>query len=277
MLTARDGLPNGGGFGHNILITMDLNNPDCFEWEYQKLKALYEATGVDGLFHDSYGNMTFLPLNYADETRRGQQDAYERLIARLQKLGMKSFSVEGIGALGTGHFGMHLADTSPEARGQYQNALDWWIGQEDMLYGLNMGMDQQVWPGREDEARRFAFRCLAGGGRFGFTATEGNVEMWSGWLKELNQLHARLGALTGRRTLLPEDKGVLWERESGDSVLFAFRSFAWPLEGVEDLREVTARGFGPLAFDGVTLSAESGRVYCWRERKLGHGQESLNK
>lgn len=264
MMTARDGLPNGGGFGHDILITLNLNNPDCFEWEFQKLKAVYEATGVDGFFHDSYGNMTFLPLDSNDESRLGQQEPYERLMARLQELGMNSFSVEGIGSMGTGHFGMRLAETKPGAEGQYQNALDWWIGQEDMLYGLNMGMDQEIWEGREDEARQFAFRAMAGGGRFGFTEMVGNVEMWSGWLKEMNQVHAQVAPLNGRRELLADGNGVLWRRDNGENILFGYRPFAYPAGVKANVEEINAHGPTPAETEDGMLVAKAGRVYRWK-------------
>lgn len=265
MLTARDGLPNGGGFGHDVLITLDLNNEDCFEWEYQRLKAVYEATGIDGLFHDSYGNLTFLPLNFADETRRGQQVAMERLMQRLQALGMSSFSLEGIGALGTGHFGMNLANTDPEAQGQYQNALDWWIGQEDMLYGLNLGMEQPHWTGRDEDAREFSFRAIANGGRFGFSGLHGNVELWCGWIKEHNQILAQVNPLAGRRTLLPNDEGVLWEIADGRRVLFAFRPHTLLAGSDAEITRVTASAALPLGSREDGIEAQAGEVYTWRE------------
>jgi len=255
MLIARDGLPNGGGYGHHCIITMNLANPDCLEWEYDKLRAVYEATGFDGFFHDSYGNMTFLPVNYADPERRGQQEAYATLVARLQKLGVRTFTVEGLGPWGVGHFGMGLLPTAPAKGLRYQNALDWWLGHEDMIYRLNMGIATPLWPGRDQEAREFSFRCLAYGGRFGFTGTEGGIEKWTGWLRDQNRMYGRIAPLRGKRILLPDDRGVLWELRRCERLLFAFRSFEFALAPGETVGRITGEGEEPCTVSDILATA----------------------
>ena len=260
MIRSREGQPGCAGIGHETIIPMDLNNPDCFEWEYGKLKRVYEATGVDGFFHDSYGNYTFLPVNYNDPLRRAQQEAYGRLLSRLQKLGMNSMTVEGLGPWGVGHFGMGLVPSTPGKPVRYQNALDWWLGQEDMVYGLNMGIHSGPWPGREEDAHHFAFRCMAHGGRFGFTQHRHGLEMWSGWIRDLNRLHARIAPLSGRRTLLPEDRGVLWDIPGGERILFSFEAFDFDTGEAGDISEVTADG-EPSAAAGGRLRTSPYRVY----------------
>ncbi|MHB9023493.1 MAG: alpha-galactosidase [Armatimonadota bacterium] len=259
---ARDGLPNGGGYGHDTIITLNLANPACVDWLYTKLAAFYAETGIDGLFNDSYGNMTFLPVNYADPARLGQQEGYERLQTRLQALGLKTFTVEGLGPFGVGHFGMDLLPTDIDGpAGNYQCALDWWLGQEDMVYGLDIGIGQRIWPGKDEQARHFSFRCLAAGGNFGFTQHAGGVEMWSGWLREQRQLHARLAPITGKRTLLPQDRGVHWELANGAQLLFAFQAFPHPLDRGYTPGEVTPVGDIPARMADGQLLAESWRVY----------------
>lgn len=261
MLMARNGRPNGGGYGQDVIITMNLANPDCLEWEFGKLKALYEATGVDGLFHDSYGNMTFLPTNYADPLRQGQQEAYGHLTERLQKLGMKTITVEGLGPWGVGHFGMGLLPTDPAESRSYQNALDWWLDHPDMVYRLNMGIGASIWPGREDAAKEFAFRCLAHGGRFGFTEHENGLETWRGWLRDQNRLHGLLAPLTGKRTVLPAGRGVLWERPDGTRILFSFAEFEIDVGEPARVCEVTGDGEEPVELAGNVLRAAAWRVY----------------
>jgi len=264
MLMARDGLPNGGGYGHQTIITADLANPDCADWIFGNLKAVHEATGFDGLFHDSYGNMTFLPVNYADQVRRGQQEAYARFVHRLQKTGVESFTVEGIGPWGVGHFGMDLLPAKRAPGSRFQNAFDWWIDHPDMVYRLNIGIGAKPWPGKARKAQEVAFRCMAAGGRFGFTEHEDGIEVWRGWLREQNRLHARLGPLFGRRTLLPQDRGVLWERENGDRLIFAFRSFVHRTDVDTDVCEVTADGEIPVQVRSGVLRAKPWRVYRLR-------------
>ena len=258
-MTARDGLPNGGGFGHTGPVTLDLNNPECFDWMFGNLKRLHDRTGFDGLFHDSYGNMTFLPVNYADDRRRGQQEAFVRLIRKLQGIGIRNLAIEGIGPFGTGHFGMNLLPS--EGVSAFQNALDWWLGQEDMLYGLNMGISQSVWKQPTPDARAFAFRCMAAGGRFGFTQYDGDgVEIWTGWLRDLNRAHARIAPIEGQRDYLPQDRGVIW-RKGRSRWLFAFRSFEFAVPRRCNVVRVDPDGETPVVVREGKLATEPCSVY----------------
>jgi hypothetical protein len=259
VLTARDGLPNGGGFGHLGPVTFDLNNPDCFDWVFGNLKRLHDATGFDGLFHDSYGNMTFLPVNYADERRLGQQAALVRLLRKLQGIGVRNLAIEGIGPFGTGHFGMNLLPK--EGRTDFQNALDWWLGQEDMVYGLNMGIGQAVWKEATPDAQAFAFRCMAGGGRFGFTENDADgVEVWNTWLRDMNRLHARFAPLIGQRALLPKDRGVLWA-QPGHDLLFAFQPFSHPVPQGRRVSRIGPDGETPVQVRNGAFATEPWAVY----------------
>ncbi len=261
-MTARDGLPNGGGFGHTGPVTLELNHPACFDWLFGNLRRLHDRTGFDGLFHDSYGNMTLLPLNYADEQRRGQQAAFVRLIRKLQGIGIRNLAIEGIGPFGTGHFGMNLLPS--EGVSSFQNALDWWVGQEDMVCGLNMGISQTVWKQSNPDARAFAFRCMAAGGRFGFTQYDADgVEMWTGWLRDMNRIHARIAPIEGRRVYLPQDRGVLWSKGRG-AWLFSFRSFVHPVARGGRVVRILPDGEWPEVVCEGKLVTEPGAVYALR-------------
>ncbi len=265
MLVARDGLPNGGGFGHQSIATLDLNNPDCAAWLYQHLKTLHDQTGYDGLFHDSYGNMTFLPMNHADPLRRGQEAAYGRFVHRLQAGGIKTFTAEGIGPLGVGHFGMNLLPKDGKLDHGYQSALNWWLGEEDMVYGLNMGIGAPLWPGKNPDPIAFAFRCLAGGGRFGFCANDADhTPQWTGAWRDLNRLHGIVGPLNGRRTLLPDGQGVLWQQQ-GHRLLFAFTAFPFTVPGGARVERITPDGAQPESVHDRILLTHPGAVY-----RLGH-------
>jgi hypothetical protein len=258
MIRSRDDQPGCGGIGKDVIIPMNLNNPDCLEWEYNKLKAIYKATGIDGFFHDSYGNYTFLPMNYNDPHLRGQQEAYEKLIYRLQIMGIKTFTAEGIGPFGTGHFGMNLM--AGEKQGNYYNMLDWWLDDADMVYRLNIGIEAPVWPGREDEAREFAFRCMAFGGRFGFSQYQNGLESWDGWLREQNQLLARIAPLQGTRALLPDGRGVLWSNDNYH-LLFALDEFCHSQSDVKKVTEINGGGEHPVQIAYGQFSACKGKVY----------------
>jgi hypothetical protein len=261
MMMARDGLPNGGGFGHQSLITMDLNNQDCFDWVLGNMKKLHDQTGFDGVFHDSYGNMTFLPIHFQDPLRRGQEAAYARLVSRMQDVGIKTFTVEGVGPLGVGHFGMGLLPKKGKSTKNFQHALDWWLGHEEMVYGLNFGIGAPDWQGTNPSAREFSFRCLAAGGRFGFTERENAVEKWTGWRRDHNRLLAKTGSMDGRRTMLPEDRGYLWQQGDGKTYLFAFRAFEHPIPAGFNAVRMGVEGDHAVRVEAGGLKAKPWTVY----------------
>ncbi|MCX5661625.1 MAG: hypothetical protein NTW19_18260 [Planctomycetota bacterium] len=260
MMLGRDGHANGGGFGRQSIITMNLNAPGCLDWVVSRFQELREKTGIDGIFHDSYGNMTFLPMNFNDPLRRGQQEAYEKLVVRLQKIGVKTFTVEGIGPFGVGHFGMNLLPPDFKMYGKgYQYALDWWLGHEDMIYGLNMGIGSKIWP-EQNHPEQFSFRAMASGGRFAFTQYEGGIEKWTGWLREQNRLHARISPIRGRRELLEEGRGVVWHTDAG-RLLFAYAGFELPLPAGTKVSRVEAESDVPVTPGPAGLGVEAWKVY----------------
>jgi hypothetical protein len=93
----------------------------------------------------------------------------------------------------------------------------------------------------------------------------GNVEMWSGWLKEMNQVHAQVAPLNGRRELLPEGNGILWRRENGESVLFGYKAFAYPAGDKVCVEEITAQGTSRVETEDGIFVAKAGRVYRWKK------------
>jgi hypothetical protein len=75
-----------------------------------------------------------------------------------------------------------------------------------------------------------------------------------------NRLHARLGPLGGRRTLLPEDRGVLWEPGNGERTVFGLRPFSFHA-GAGGVAEVTPEGDRPVKTIDGFLSVRPWRVY----------------
>ncbi len=261
MLMARDGLPNGGGFGHQTIITVDLNNPDAFKFILDKLVALHKYTGFDGFFHDSYGNMTFLPIGYNTEHRRGQQDAYGRLVHELQKAGMKTMTAEGIGALATPHFGMGLLKQHSK-RGNYQYALEWWLEDVDMSFRMNYGIGTGKWEGEmAGHAEPFSFNCMAYGGRFGFTEYVKGWESWSGWIMDHNKILGQIDLRGARREILEGCTAVLWHMADGSQTLFVMEPTNHTIPAGKSVKQITPAGPLPAELKNNTLSAPKHTVY----------------
>jgi hypothetical protein len=256
-----EGRARRGGFAFNTLVTMDLNNEDCWEWNYQHIKAIFDQANIDGLWHDSYGNMTFLPVNHADPLRRGQQEPFTRLLNAWQSLGMDTWGVEGMGPYGFGHFGMGLRASERE---NWQHSLAWWTDHADMIKGLNLGIHSPVW---DDQvaARAFAFRALAFGGRFDFAHSNDGILEWTGWLREQNRIHAQLlefDLFNGKREVLPDDTGVLWRAPNGaHACLFAFKPFTFDLPAGVNASRLTDCTSEPANITAQRLQTQPMQVY----------------
>jgi hypothetical protein len=263
MLMAKDGLPNGGGFGHQTIITVDLNNPEAFKFILDKLVTLHKQTGFDGFFHDSYGNMTFLPIGFNTAHRRGQQDAYGRLVHELQKAGMKTFTAEGIGALAVPHFGMGLLGQHAK-RGNYQYALEWWLQDADMAFRLSYGIGTTVWTGEMAEySEPFSFDCLAYGGRFGFTQYEKGWESWSGWVLAHNKIGGQIDLRDARREILEDHTGVLWHHKaSGKQTFFAIKEMSLKIPAGKTVKQITPEGLVDVTVKNGLLQAPKHTVYA---------------
>lgn len=127
-----------------------------------------------------------------------------------------------------------------------------------MVIGLNMGVGAKMWED-QSRARAFAFRCLASGGRFGFTDYEGGVEVWRGWWRDMNQMHGRLGPIEGQRELLEGDRGVVWRR-GADRLLFAYGAFEFAV-GSMKVCKVNGQGEQAVSTADGTLRTEPLTVY----------------
>ena len=143
----------------------------------------------------------------------------------------------------------------------FQCALNWWIGHEDMVYGMNFGVGVKPWDGDDPNAQEFSFRCLANGGRFGFTQYTGFIETWKGWVRDQNLVHGQIIPLVGRRTILPNDQGVLWRKDDGEEILFSFRSFSHSLESRQSVARITAAGERSIKLSGDSFVTQPLSVY----------------
>jgi hypothetical protein len=88
------------------------------------------------------------------------------------------------------------------------------------------------------------------------------VETWTGWWRDMNQLHARIGALMGEREILPDDAGVRWRNADGSEIMFAFKSTNLHVgnrrvsrvtgDGDESLPSVDSIGTAPLSVYAIS-------------------------
>ncbi|MFH0795929.1 MAG: hypothetical protein V2A65_02610 [Candidatus Omnitrophota bacterium] len=213
-----------------LAVSWDLNS-DCYEWLLAQLGKIRKDYGVDSVFIDSFGNFGILPLNYKDPLLKPQQHAAGKFISDLQKrCGYKRIETEACGSLGTPHFG--VGPINPVA---YQTALEWWLGngRENYLYRtaptvrileFAQIMNEEVY------FRLLSNMCIPG---ISQDVPVGKIRApkFPKWLKKNNDLYMSVVKNMGRRTLLEDERGVIWKSPgSQKQVLFSYKSFKCDLE-----------------------------------------------
>lgn len=220
-----NGFPAGGGYGFQTITVADWNS-GIYEWVLNDMKRWQAEGGLDYLFIDSYSNMGMVQMNYTQRMRTNFV-AFSRLLADLQKIGIRVFTFESVCAFGGSRFG--LADLRGDLLGQNrsvagQNDYGWWVGEEDMVYNVCMCVAPRK---RSDaELEQAMFRSMANGG---YLMLEGCVDAshtLAPWWARLNHLHNQaLPLMGGPRRLLPGRGGVRWGNPGGD-LLWTFTDMA---------------------------------------------------
>lgn len=222
-MRAVNGLTWSGGYGINSIVAMDLDHPGYFDWILNDIRRWKEEGGIDYLFTDSWANLNLLAYN-CDERMRTNLDALGRLYGEFQKLGIQSFSFEGVSPFGMGDFGVvdlqgaRLAEI-PGVVGQ--NDLAWWIGNEDMAVDNCLGIEPRY--RTQEELEQFQFRLMAN--RAGAMIHRYNLEYeLADWEVRLNRIYAQALPFMAdaRRTILPNGAGVRWDGPKG-TLVWAYR------------------------------------------------------
>ncbi len=239
-----------GGYGIGAIVTMDLNHPGFFDWVLGDIRRWKEEGGLDYLFTDSWANLNMLAYNCA-ERMRGNLGALGRLYGEFQKLGIRSFSFEGVSPFGIGDFGVVDLQGARLAEKQGvvgQNDLAWWIGHEDMAVDNCLSIEPRY--RTREELEVFLFRLMAN--RAGSIIHRFNLEHeLPDWHVRLNRIYRQaLPHMIGaRRTMLPGGCGVRWSKADAD-VLWTYRDCVVPLSDVACVDELTGDGVKSLSHKG---------------------------
>ena len=260
-MTDVTGMAAGGGYGFQTIVVGDWNT-GLFDWVLDDLKRWKGEGGLDYLFTDSLSNMGLLQMNYAGGMRTNW-DALGRLYGEIQNLGIQALSFECVSAFGVGRFGLAdpRGDLLPENRAVAgQNDFGWWVGEEDMAFGLCLVHGAR---GRSpQELERIAFRLLSNRGCAIYEHEFGLDHVLPEWWENLNHIYNQALPHMVTRHLLPGEDGVRWE--SGDTqIIWAYRDL--PIQVPVNARVERLDKHGSTR---VTAEGEIVRLGAWSVYRL---------
>lgn len=243
MLLEKDSLGFGGGY-RAMINTADWRS-GIYQWVLDDLRRWREEGGLDYLWVDSWANLSSLSCNYADKMRTNWEPL-GRLLGDIQTLGIKSFGFEGISPFGPSRFGTFdprgdILDVSKGIAGQ--NDFGWWVGNEDMLYNINMMVQPRM---REpQELLDIQFKALASRGFIFYQAQifQGSADAASLSAESAanNRAYDEVCQRMQTRRMLPDDLGVRWE--DGDTqIVFACKPLQLTAQAGAAIRSVKGGG-----------------------------------
>ncbi|MHB9026528.1 MAG: hypothetical protein ACYC7E_20525 [Armatimonadota bacterium] len=251
--------PHGGGYMINLCSGLNFNSAG--DWLLEQF-AEWKRHGLDYLFFDSFGNMGTLGVDYSAKMQ-GNAAGVVRFMGELGKLGIRAFSLEGIGPCAVGRFGM--SDNMTENRAAPgavagQNDWSWWVGHEDLL--VDTTPCAQPHPNRTpDELHEQCFRALANRSLLIFSGVDDGLP-WPDGLRRWSyfyQTYNTLQPLMVKRHLLPDRRGVRWTSPAGEA-LFAYRAFPHPLPAGASVERIVGEECTPLPA-GDVLQTEANTAY----------------
>lgn len=252
------GLPAGGGYGFQTIVVADWNT-GIYDWVLADLKRWKEEGGLDHLFVDSLSNMGLLQMNYT-AAMQTNFDALGRLFADIQALGIGAFTCECVSPFMASRFG--LADLRGDLLEQNravagQNDWGWWLGEEDMAYGI--GMMVAARKRTEEEMARSLFRVLANRGAICYeNQLDGSHTLFPEWAR-LNHVYNQALPHMRTRRMLPGRAGTLWT-DGAVQVVWAYRDGELPVDPGATVVRLLGKDAEPVAHDG-TLRLAGGSVY----------------
>jgi len=220
------------------------------EWMAADLKHVREATGVDGVWFDSWANLGIQPINFQSPGREPNAPGAMGLIGDLSQMGYE-IMFESMSQLGVSSWG----NLAPEAL----------QGQEELLYNTNLRTYLDDWLANPTAySADYYFRTLAARSPIGMWIREyqGKPAAFPlslpDWLTPLNLAYAQVEARMQSREVLEDGLGVLWrDAQNAPSALFAFRDASFTFDmGATNLMTGEAVSPGPAP-------TVSGHIYAF--------------
>lgn len=237
--------------GHYAVIHSLSFTSEAREWIFKDLKNLREKTGVDGIWFDSFTNLSYGALNWQSPRREPNGPAVLGFLSDLGKIGYE-IMIECMTQLGVSSWG----NLSPEQI----------TGQEELLLNSSLRYyASKHWLRDPALTRDLYFRMLAARAPIGVWAEEfvGHPEPFPlplpEWFTPLTQAFNSIEPRMCRRLLVPE--GVLWlDEQDVPAALFGTRngvSTSAVLNAVESLDLIS----GSAVSEPGPIRVQSGCIY----------------
>lgn len=220
------------------------------DWVAADLRHVREATGVDGVWFDSFANLGIQPVHFGSLGREPNAPGVLGFLGDLSGMGYE-IMLESLSQLGVSSWG-NLAPEDLQ-------------GQEELLYNTSLRTYLDDWrasPAAYSEG--YYFRALAARAPLGLWIREyrGRPAPFPlplpDWLAPRNRAYAQVEPRMRFREVLEDGLGVLWRDERQElSALFAFRDGPFTFErGAVDLMT------DELLPAGMT-SVRNGHIYAY--------------
>jgi hypothetical protein len=213
----------------NSCWTLNLNSP-VFEYFRDCVLGVCARTGLGGFLWDSYSNLGWWQVDYSDGSMRPQFDRMAGLYADMARRGLYIQPEALVAFSSHSCCGLHGGDV-------YAGDL---LGYSyDTVIGLwNTGVTDAALLAGEASAE-LLFRCLAHRRVPGLELHKVPRERWNpaavAAIKEYFAMYKAARGAMRRRTVLPDEAGVLWEGAEGRRLVWAFKAQTWPEGRAVDL------------------------------------------
>ncbi len=226
-----------GGYSHLAICAINMCS-GARQWLLDDMKRWRDEGNLEWLFFDSWPNLACSSINYGGRMEPMQFEMGS-FLADLQKIGFNWFSFEGTSPFGVHQFGLwdpmeeYRKHTSSGVMGQ--NDFEMAIGHEYMGYNQTLGVNVNPKrdPGTLDE---MSFRYMA---NRSLTLVQKSKTGFYELKNDNEQIYLQLQPLMQKRTLLPDDQGVLWDSDQGQ-VLFSYKKFSHKIPGNSRVEKITA-------------------------------------
>lgn len=247
-----------GGYSHLSICSINWCS-GAKQWFLDDMKRWHDEGGLEWLFFDSWPNLGCTALNYAGRMEPMQFEM-GKLLADLQKIGYSWFSFEGTSPFGVHQYGLWdpMEDYQDHTSGGVlgQNDFGTWIDHEYMGYNQLLGpkVNKKRSPEKLEE---MSFRYMANRSLTLVQAIKtGHYTMKN----ENPKIYSELQPMMMKRTLLPDDQGVLWNSDKGQA-LFAYTSFSHQLPENVRVEKVTGKKVEEVSTPNGILTTEAWTAY----------------
>ncbi len=232
----------------NSCWTLNLNSP-VYRYFADSILGVCQRTGLDGFLWDSFSNLGWWQVDYADGSMRPQFDKMAELYAELTRTGLYVQPEAIVSFSSHSCCGLHGGDV-------YAGDL---LGYSyDTVISLHRTDADETAILRGQAPVDRLFRCLAHRRVPGMSLHQVPRAEWQpaavAAIKEYFAAYKLARKSMRQRTVLKDDRGVLWQGADGERLLWSFQAQEWPDDQPVDL------------LDGRPVPG--GRLAPWRVYRL---------